>query len=96
MSAASPTAIHLVPRGRGVFRLALTPPPHFRTGKEAAPAGPTPVERQAVAALRNSEFARLEQAFRHGTTKATVSTPKPQKQGAKKIRQVLEHHAGNH
>lgn len=60
----------------GVVRKALTQPPHYRSGKEAAPAGPSLAERQAVAALRNSEFARLEQAFRFGTTKAPVFTPK--------------------
>ena len=85
---------HLIPRGRGVYRMALTQPPHYRTGKEAAPTGPSLAERQAVVALRNSEFARLEQAFRYGTTKAPVSTPKPAKVQAKKIRQVYQHHAG--
>ena len=92
---AANAAIHLVLCGRGVYRMTLTQPPGYRTGKEAAPAGPSVAERQAVATLRNSEFARLEQAFRYGTTKAPVSTPKPAKVQAKKIRQVLEHHAGN-
>lgn len=86
---------HLVNYGCSVRRLALTQPPGYRTGADIAPAGPTPAERMAVAALQCSGFTRLEQTIRAGTTKATVSTPK-QKQQAKKIRQVLEHHAGNH
>ena len=77
----------------GVMRKALTQPPHYRTGQVPA-SGPTLAERQAASALQASEFARLEQAFRHGTTKAPVSTPKPAKVRAKKIRQVLEHRAG--
>lgn len=90
----TPASIHLVLCGRGVYRMALTQPPGYRTGKEAAPTGPSLAERQAVATLRNSEFERTGQAFRFGTTKAPVSTPKPAKVQAKKIRQVLEHHAG--
>lgn len=89
-STASPTQ-HIVNYGRGVRRLVLTQPPHFRTGADIAPAGPTRAELTAVAALQCSGFARLEQTLRAGTTKATVSMPKQQ---AKKIRQVLEHHAG--
>ena len=48
------TQQHLIPRGRGVYRLPLTQPPHFRTGADIAPAGPTPAERAALYALGNS------------------------------------------
>lgn len=85
--------IHLVPQGSFFRRLALTQPPHFRTGKELGPTGPTPAERMAINAINNAIADRITQIGRHGIA-YPVPTPKPKKQQAKKIRQVLEHHAG--
>jgi len=87
---------HLVNYGRGVRRLTLTQPPHFRTGTTQSIADRTPsrIERDVIAAINNANVERTRRTMHLGL-RATVPTPKPQKQQAKKIRQVLEHQAGN-
>ena len=77
----------------GAMRKALTQPPHFRSGKDIGTIGPTPVERMAINAINNAIADRITQIGRHGIA-YPVPAPKPKKQQAKKIRQVLEHHAG--
>ena len=77
------------------MRRAFAQVPHFRTGTPSiVPAGPTEAERKAITAIANAQSDRITHLARNGITFPVGYLPDPLKQQAKKIRQVLEHHAG--